>query len=273
MQKSKPAAGASKSVDPEAGGSSASFVRFVAASHSTRPVDLQRRLPFIYSAICRFAAAAGKPVDATDVLEVGCGRGDIALPMATMGCKVTAVDLDPMEIEILRERARVTGLTFTEIGCRDALDADSGQYDIVVASEIIEHTRAPERLLSRVVECMRPNAFLVLTTPNGYGPWELSRAPRRLVQRSKLLSSLGVRPIFVPTAHDHVQFFSRRRLGRLFSEAGLSVINEARSDGFLSVPGNHFGIRWLQQFDLRLVDAMPGWLVCGWYFLLSRDRQ
>jgi 2-polyprenyl-3-methyl-5-hydroxy-6-metoxy-1,4-benzoquinol methylase len=248
-------------------------MRFIAASHSTRPVDRQRRLPFIYSAICRFAAATGKPVDAIDVLEVGCGRGDIALPMAAMGCKVTAVDLDPTEIAILRERARLTGLAFTEIGCRDALDEDSGHYDIVVASEIIEHTQAPERLLSRVVGCMRPNAFLVLTTPNGYGPWELSRAPRRLVQRSKLLSSLGVMPIFVPTAHDHVQFFSRRRLGRLFSEAGLTVINEANSDGFLSVPGNRVGIRWLQEFDLRLVDTMPPWLACGWYFLLSRNGQ
>jgi hypothetical protein len=28
----------------------------------------------------------------------------------------------------------------------------------------------------------------------------------------------------------------------------------------------------MQEFDLRLVDAVPGWLVCGWYFLLSRDQ-
>lgn len=239
----------------------ASMERFLAASSYTRPVDRQKKLPFIHAAICRFATGSGKPFQAIEILEVGCGRGDIALPMAALGCKVTAIDLDSDELEVLKKRANEAGLEFAEIACRDALAEDSGTYDIVVASEIIEHVASPERLLAQIVAHMQPDALLVITVPNGFGPWELSRAPRDRILRPSS---------FVPTMHDHIQFFSRRHLLQLFSGAGLTVIDSSVSDGPLSVPGNRFGLRWLQLADLRLVEALPWWMASGWYFLLAR---
>jgi SAM-dependent methyltransferase len=55
----------------------------------------------------RELAAAGTPDDRPcELLELGCGTGRVSLALAREGCHVTALDLDPDLIAVLRERAR-----------------------------------------------------------------------------------------------------------------------------------------------------------------------
>ncbi len=50
-----------------------------------------------------------------DILEIACGTGRVAIPLAQAGHRVTAIDFDPRMIEIARRKAQFVGLTEKEI--------------------------------------------------------------------------------------------------------------------------------------------------------------
>lgn len=47
----------------------------------------------------------------SQVLELGCGWGNVTLALAQMGQRVTAIDIDPQMAELVRERARRLGVS------------------------------------------------------------------------------------------------------------------------------------------------------------------
>ena len=116
------------------------------------------------SAVARLAdtVAAGR------ALDLGCGRGEISAALAEAGHEVTAIDYSPDAIRLARET--MTGnprVTFFCAGVNEApLD---GRYDVVVASDLIEHLESKElkRLYARVAGHLSPRGiFLIHTFPN-----------------------------------------------------------------------------------------------------------
>lgn len=64
---------------------------------------------------------AAEYAPARPVLDLGAGSGRVALDLAANGCDVTALDVDPVLLAALRERAAATGLA-VETVCADARD-------------------------------------------------------------------------------------------------------------------------------------------------------
>lgn len=80
-----------------------------------------------------------------------------------------------------------------------------GHFDVVMASELLEHVHHPRQLLEEVARVLRPGGLLWATTPNGRG-----------VSRKILgLSWSGVSP------PQHLQLFSPRALRHMLTSAGL----------------------------------------------------
>jgi SAM-dependent methyltransferase len=52
----------------------------------------------------RALLAALGPLEDADVLEVGCGRGDLSLELAARGARLTAIDVSPAMIDLARRR-------------------------------------------------------------------------------------------------------------------------------------------------------------------------
>jgi hypothetical protein len=72
----------------------------------------------------------------------------------------------------------------------------------------------------------------------------------------------------------HVQFFTKKSLYRLFETTGFKIIN-SRSSDFISgiIPFNHV-IRksaLLCRIDFALADVLPSAVVSGWYFTLRKS--
>jgi SAM-dependent methyltransferase len=106
------------------------------------------------------------------VLDLGCGRGELAHFLAEAGAEVTAADFSEAAI-------RLTEKTFEgEPNLREQLDlihADvcdmplTGTFDSVIASDLIQHVRPEELdlLYARVSEHLAPNGiFVVHAYPN-----------------------------------------------------------------------------------------------------------
>jgi len=104
------------------------------------------------------AAAPGAPV-----LDVGCGTGRVALPLARAGNPVTAVDVD---VTLLAELARRAATLSVEIVCEDAreLDLPSRGFALCVAPmQTIQLFGGPKpraRFLTAARRHLRPGGIL-----------------------------------------------------------------------------------------------------------------
>lgn len=74
---------------------------FISNSEYADPVDI-KKLKFIFSAIFKYSVINNKDIRELNILEVGCGKGGIALPLASLGCKVRAIDIDKNSITYIQ---------------------------------------------------------------------------------------------------------------------------------------------------------------------------
>jgi SAM-dependent methyltransferase len=122
------------------------------------------------------------------VLDLGCRDG--ALTQAYLdGNEVIGVDADR---EALAEAARL-GIETHWADLDQPLDLEDGSFDVVVAGELLEHLRDPQRLVREVRRVLRPGGTFVGSVPNAY----------RL--KGRLLFLFGRPPENDPT---HLQMFS-----------------------------------------------------------------
>jgi 2-polyprenyl-3-methyl-5-hydroxy-6-metoxy-1,4-benzoquinol methylase len=118
----------------------------------TRPVDL-KKVAFIDRHLA--------PLRPCSILEFGCRHGLILQNLRD--CEIIGVEIDEGEAAI----ARANGLD-VHVGHAGRYDARR-EFDVVIASEVIEHMLEPQLLLENAARHLRPGGMLLLTTPNGYG--------------------------------------------------------------------------------------------------------
>lgn len=107
---------------------------------------------------------AFRPLDGKTALDVGCGAGLLAEPLARMGATVTALDAAPELIAAARAHAEGQGLAidYRAMGVEDL----TGQYDLVTAMEVVEHVADPRAFLASLAARLAPGGLLILSTPN-----------------------------------------------------------------------------------------------------------
>ena len=105
-------------------------------------------------------------------LDLGCGRGEVSLDLARKGYAVTAVDYSEEAVRLAREAcaAGFSGDGSIRFHCCDVNAAPiEGLYDVVIASDLIEHLTPEELdlLYSLVARHLSPGGFfLIHTFPN-----------------------------------------------------------------------------------------------------------
>ncbi len=244
----------------------------IATSHlAYRPYE-RKKLRFILSAIENYARQHAKQLAEVSVLEVGCGQGGVALPIASLGCPVTAFDVDPDEVAVLNSRAKELGLNLSAT-VDNGLDYSDGRtYDIVIASEVFEHITHPPALVTNIARHMHEASRLVVTVPNGYGPWQtLDRLNiRTRIRKSNLLRRLLRKPLYVrQEGRDHCQFYTKTRLTRIFVDQSLRLIAFGKSNSIFSISPRLSANQSLGEFDARVTDYLPYWMASGWYFVFE----
>ncbi len=107
------------------------------------------------------------PLTGLTLLDIGCGGGLIAEPMARLGAHVTAIDASERNIGVAKLHAEQSGLS---IGYRhaaaEALNEEGRTFDIVLALEIIEHVADVEAFIASASALLKPGGLLILSTLN-----------------------------------------------------------------------------------------------------------
>lgn len=111
------------------------------------------------------------PLQGHLILDVGCGGGILTEPLARLGATVTGVDMVEENISMARKHAShdpaIRGhLKYIHGTAEDLVGTESGTFDVVVASEVLEHVSDVEQVVSTCVDLAKPGGSVIFTTIN-----------------------------------------------------------------------------------------------------------
>ena len=146
------------------------------------------------------------------VLELGAASGHVTRILASNGNRVTAVEADIACSDSLAAVA-------SEVLIRDldrlslSEDLDGRTFDVIVAGDVLEHTKRPELILAQLHGLLAPNGYIVVSLPHiAHGDVRLS-----LLSGQFPYSDRGL------LDKTHLRFFTRSTILELFGSTGFNI--------------------------------------------------
>jgi len=110
---------------------------------------------------------APAPFSGLSLIDIGCGGGLIAEPMARLGFDVTGIDAAEKNIGVARVHAARSGLDINyQVATPEELIGHGKTYDVVLALEVVEHVTDVEAFLKAAAGLVAPGGTLVAATLN-----------------------------------------------------------------------------------------------------------
>jgi SAM-dependent methyltransferase len=167
------------------------------------PPSFERRLAFL-----RGSVRAGDRA-----LDVGAGSGEFTAALAQAGTAALGVEVAEAALE--RARGSHPDLDFRLVPFDGPLPFEDGSFELVWASEVIEHVTDTARWLSEVRRVLVPSGRLLVTTPS----------------HGRLRVALGGVERFSEPLGDHLHLYTRRSLRTLLDEFGFEQIDVRAVEG------------------------------------------
>ena len=198
--------------------------------HRLNPV----RLAFLREAIdlhwggdIRFAM----PLAGKRAIDVGCGAGLLAEPLARWGAQAFGVDAAAENIAAAKAHAAGAGLEIDyragEIG-----SLALGRFDLVTSMEVLEHVSDKQAFITQLAAHLDEGGLMVISTPN-----------RTIASRTLLVGAAEALGAVPRGTHHWDDFANPAELSELLARAGLEM-------------GEPRGIAWSPSKGLHLSDDM-----------------
>jgi len=236
---------------------------YINARYGGRKTPSSRLGPWVFrllgirrSAIDRTYRHLPRPSGPARLLDVGCGDGAFLTVARECGWLASGVEPDPVAAGM----ARRAGFE-VHAGSVETLAGQSGTFDAITLSHVIEHVHEPVRTLRTCLELLRPGGWIWIETPNldseGHriygGHWRGLEPPRHLVMFDRaaleqaLLSAgfVGIRDEAVPSSREAM--FRQSEAIRLGQHPGLtdSSLPRLPPDASRACRHAHLAERWL----------------------------
>jgi ubiquinone/menaquinone biosynthesis C-methylase UbiE len=167
-------------------------------------------------AAAAFVAAAGGTWTGK-ALDVGTGKGLLAVALARLGMEVWSVDVDRAETELasyLADREGLSGAVRFEVLDAEALPYEPASFDRVASMDCLHHLSRPEPVLLEMARVLTEGGILVLAdfSPDGFElVSRVHRAEGRehpaggisVREATAFLERAGLRPVGKAQAHLH----------------------------------------------------------------------
>ena len=167
------------------------------------PPDFERRRRFLLDHV----------TPGERVLDLGFGAGAFTAVLAQAGARPVGVEVAPAAVE--RATSRHPGIDFRLAPIDGPLPLQDNAFELVWASEVIEHIADTARWLSEVRRVLVPRGRLLLTTPS----------------HGRLRVALGGIERFSEPLGDHLHLYTRRSLTETLREFGFTELRVAAVGG------------------------------------------
>jgi SAM-dependent methyltransferase len=147
------------------------------------------------------------------VLDLGCGAGQFTALAAATGARVIGIEV--ARAALARARGAYPNLEFRETQIDGPLPIEDDSFEVVWASEVIEHVADTARWLSEVRRVLVPGGRLLITTPS----------------HGRLRIALGGIERFSEPLGDDLHLYTRRSLRGLLAEFGFGAIEVRQAGG------------------------------------------
>jgi SAM-dependent methyltransferase len=162
--------------------------------------------------VARLDVSPGAPV-----LDVACGTGNAALPLARRGARVIGVDIAPNLLEQARRRAEADGLQIRfDEGDAEQLPYSDATFDAVVSMFGAMFAPRPELVVAECARVLKPGGLLAMAN------WTPGSLAGRMFQ---VTAQHGGTPLGVaPPVHWGHPMVVRSRLAPFFEPVDLDVV-------------------------------------------------
>ncbi|GLT08625.1 bifunctional 2-polyprenyl-6-hydroxyphenol methylase/3-demethylubiquinol 3-O-methyltransferase UbiG [Sulfitobacter porphyrae] len=159
---------------------------------------------------------AADPFEGLRILDIGCGGGLLAEPMARLGADVVGADAAEGNIPVARVHAEQSGLDIDYRHTTAEAMAEAGeQFDVVLNMEVVEHVASPIDYLTACHDLLKPGGLHICSTIN--------RNPK-----SFAMAIVGAEHImrWLPKGtHEWSKFITPDELFDLLRQAGLEPVD------------------------------------------------
>lgn len=157
---------------------------------------------------------ARRPLEGLRLVDLGCGGGLVAEPMARLGASVVGCDAVPANVGAAAAHAAQAGLEIDYRHClAEDLVAAGESFDVVLALEVVEHVADVPLFLHACRRLLRPGGCLVVATINR-------------TAKSLLLAKIGAEYVlgWLPRGtHDWRRFLRPSEIAAHLRREGLTV--------------------------------------------------
>ncbi|QFT95012.1 Ubiquinone biosynthesis O-methyltransferase [Roseovarius sp. THAF9] len=157
-----------------------------------------------------------KPFTGLRLLDIGCGGGLLAEPMARLGATVVGADAAAGNIPVAQVHAAQSGLDIDYRNTTaEALAAAGEQFDVVLNMEVVEHVADPATYLTACQRLLKPGGLHICSTLNR-------------TAKSFAAAIVGAEVImrWLPKGtHDWNKFITPEELYGLLRDAGLDPVD------------------------------------------------
>ena len=221
----------------------------------TRDDLFDRTMPWLgymdFPAFVSEVFKVAQPGPGRRILDLGCGKGFLAIALAHRGSNVTAIDISPKSVELAKLRAEEAGVAdkidFRVMDCEN-LDLSEDSFDAVVGGFVLHHLNL-EKVSSEIRRVLRPGGGAAFIETIGMNPL-------LMLARATLPGRFGIEK----ASSDDEAPLDSARIGRIRTafDGEVSVafpkIVFFRMGGYLSFLDNAVGRGVLKALD-RMVGA------------------
>ena len=169
----------------------------------------------------------------TDLLEIGCGHGEVLLEARKRGFRVAGIEISAHAAAVANHRL---GPRAVWVGTVENLPPSCGPFGAILAADVIEHVRDPQGWLVRIRELLLPGGILLLITPS------LDSWTRRLM-----------RSHWMEYKVEHLHYFSAASIRLLSERSGFDEIRVSPSRKVLTID---YIARHFDRFHVPIVSPL-----------------
>ena len=147
----------------------------------------------------------------------------------------------------------------------------NNKYDLIIASEVIEHQADPVIIMTTLRDCLSENGILLITIPNGFGFTELCSFIKKCIAQYLSIEPSGS-DVFTLADSPHLSFFSEDTFDKVIRDSGFKVVRKGNVVFSHFILIRYLSDKWsvIRRLNFYFSNFMPPWSCDDWFYILSK---